>query len=196
MSDVVPFRSPRARAHESTALVGMIIFVASWAMMFAALFFAYGMVRSRAAAWPPDLLRLPLGLPALNTAILAASSLALELGLRAVQGNRARVAGALRIGAAALLGAAFLALQTVVWLSVWAGGLRADSGPYASVFYGLTWVHAAQVAIGLVALAWIALRAARGTYSPARHLTVRLWTIYWHFVGVVWALMFVAVFLV
>jgi len=67
MGDVVPLRSPRAR-RDTTAWLGMIIFLASWAMMFAALFFAYGIVRLRAQVWPPpELPALPLRLPLVNT---------------------------------------------------------------------------------------------------------------------------------
>jgi heme/copper-type cytochrome/quinol oxidase subunit 3 len=67
-------------------------------------------------------------------------------------------------------------------------------GPYPSVFWALTTFHALHVLVGLVALAFLAWRTARGTYNAARHLPVRLWAMYWHFVGVVWLLIFASVF--
>ncbi len=192
---VKPQRPPRAR-EDTTAWLGMVIFLASWAVMFGALFFGYGFVRLRAAEWPPsDLPRLPLALPAVNTAVIALSGAVLQFGLSGLRRGR-ELTLAPAIGLSAILGAAFLALQIVGWRHVYAGGLRPETGLYASVFYGLTWVHAAHVAVGILALAWLCFRAFRGAFSTARHLAVRLWTMYWHFVGIVWAIVFVLVYLV
>jgi cytochrome c oxidase subunit 3 len=193
--EVLASRAARAR-EQTTAFVGMAIFLASWAMMFAALFFGYGLLRAKAASWPPPgVPRLPVGLPLLNTGVLAASSAALLVGVwRARHGKATLLAPALL--AALLLGGTFLALQTELWTEVRASGLVIGSGQYASVFYSLTWVHAAHVAVGLLALAYLSVQALRGTYSPERHLPVRLWAMYWHFVGLVWLLLFLFVFLV
>jgi heme/copper-type cytochrome/quinol oxidase subunit 3 len=181
--------SPAARHRERTALLGMTLFIASWAMLFAALFFAYGLSRVRSLAWPPaDLPRLPLGLPALATVALALSSACLQRAQAAAR----RGAGLVRPGilASALLGAGFLALQLVVWRALWAAGLRPETGTYASVFYGLTVFHALHVAVGLCALAVLAAPGARAATA------LRLWTIYWHTVGVLWGLMFLLVYVV
>ncbi|HEY0705145.1 MAG TPA: hypothetical protein VGG33_00005, partial [Polyangia bacterium] len=71
-----------ARHRETTAMLGMSVFVASWAMLFAALFFAYGITRVRAIAWPPvDQPDLPLGLPTLGSVALALASTALSWAL-------------------------------------------------------------------------------------------------------------------
>src|SRR5215510_3951760 len=110
MGDVVPYRPPRARA-EWTAYLGMVVFLASWAMMFGSLFFAYGMVRARSTEWPPgDLPALPLLLPGINTAILALSSGALQLVVRGLRQGRATLAGP-GLALVAVLGAVFLGLQ-------------------------------------------------------------------------------------
>jgi heme/copper-type cytochrome/quinol oxidase subunit 3 len=152
--------------------MGMAIFVASWAMLFAALFFAYALSRLRAHVWPPaDLPALPLGLPALATLVLAGSSAALR-------GGRVRLAAA--------LGVAFLVVQVVVWRQMALAGLRPQAGAYASYFFALTVFHALHVLVGLGALGWLALRP--------RPLPLRLWTIYWHMVGVIWAVMFLLVY--
>lgn len=195
MGDLVPYRTPRSR-EDWTAFVGMVVFLASWAMLFAALFFAYGFVRSRAPSWPPaDLPELPVALSAVNTVVLALSSAALQWALWAVRRGRMRIV-APGIAASALLGASFLGLQVWAWVGVWKAGLLPDGGPYASVFYGLTWFHAVHVLVGLAALVRLAVGAARGQYTPSRHRGVRLWAMYWHFVGIIWALLFVLVYLV
>lgn len=187
-TDRDPGELRRARFHETNAVLGMTIFVASWAMLFAGLFFAYGVTRLRTPVWPPtDLPQAPLGLPALATAVLALSSLLLQRALgMARQGRR----GAVLVGSSAAAGAVFLALQTTVWRDLWLGGLRPETGTYASVFYGLTVFHAVHVLVGLFALAWLAV-APRPTV-----IGLRLWTLYWHMVGVIWAVMFVLVYLV
>lgn len=193
MGEIVSYRSPRA--HErTTALIGMVIFIAAWAMMFACLFFAYGGLRIGAREWPPiGQPRLPIALPALNTLILALSSLAIEGGLGAIRKGRSRALGPALLASLAL-GAAFLVLQYVTGSDLYEEGLTPRAGPYASVFYGLAGIHALHVAVGLLALSWLSIRAFRGAYTTPQHIPVRLWAVYWHFVGFVWLLMFVFVF--
>jgi cytochrome c oxidase subunit 3 len=196
MGEVLRYRPPRAH-DETTAYLGMVIFLASWAMMFAALFFAYGYVRSRALVWPPpELPALPIALPLANTLVLGISSAVLQFGNWSIaKGSSSRLVRAL--GLTVGLGILFLVLQLVLWSQLYFEGLRPSSGgPYGSVFYGLTCFHALHVAVGLGGLVWLWRKARLGTLSAARHLPLRLWTMYWHFVGVVWALMLVSIFLV
>jgi cytochrome c oxidase subunit III len=193
MGAIVPYPPPRAR-QEWTAYLGMVIFLGSWAMMFGSLFFAYGMVRARATDWPPpDLPTLPLGLPGLNTALLAASSAILQLGVRWLRLGKTSHAGP-AVAASLALGTLFVTLQVVVWQNLLDEGLTPRGGPYPSVFYALTCFHALHVLVGIAALIWICRGVWVGKYTAARFLPVRLWTLYWHFVGAVWAVMFVIVY--
>lgn len=196
MGDVLPYRPLKAR-EETTAWLGMVVFLASWAMLFAALFFAYGFVRTHTGSWPPPgLPTLPVGWPLVNTVLLGASSAALQAGVVFVRRGQTKRLGA-AVLAATVLGAAFLASQGALWHSLSAAGLKPDTGgPYASVFYGLTWLHAVHVLVGIGGLAWVCAKAFGGAYSAARFLPVRLWTMYWHFVGIVWGLIFIAVFVI
>ena len=177
---------------EVTSYIGMIIFLASWAMMFAALFFAYAVMRFRAPLWPPpDQPPVPILLPTLNTVVIAASSASVAFAVRASAfGRRRRAFAGLSI--AAVLGASFLILQVVVWSSLWRAGLVPSSGPYGSVFYALTTFHALHVLVGLAALTALALRErARRTTRTA----VRLWGMFWHFVGCIWLALYLSVYL-
>jgi heme/copper-type cytochrome/quinol oxidase subunit 3 len=190
---VIPYRPPRARS-DSTAWLGMVVFLGSWAMMFAALFFAYGLLRARLPQWPPsDLPRLPVLLPLANTLVLAMSSFAVQ---RALSAARKGYLGSVRpaLWAALVLGIAFVGLQLHLWSGLWNAGLRPDLGPYPSVFYGLTVFHALHVFVGLCGLGYLAAGAGKGAHNPGRHLALRLWAGYWHFVGAVWLLMFVTLF--
>jgi cytochrome c oxidase subunit 3 len=162
------------RHQERTALMGMAVFIASWAMLFAALFFAYGLSRMRAVSWPPhDLPALPLPLPALATVALAGSSLALVRG---------------RVLLTVALGVAFLLLQAVVWRQMYRAGLHPQAGAYASFFFALTVFHALHVVVGLGGLV-------RRLVRP-HPLSLRLWTLYWHMVGVIWGVTFLLVYVI
>jgi cytochrome c oxidase subunit 3 len=189
----LPSRSFEAR-RSATAWIGMLVFLGSWAMMFAALFFAYGILRARSSSWPPPgTPLLPLVLPLCNTLLIGGASAALERALWSARRGR-RVGVLPAIAAALVLGSGFVGLQVLLWFRVWAAGLRPDGGPYASVLYGLTVVHALHVAVGLAGLAYCTLRAAGGAFTPIRHVGLRLWTAYWHFVGVVWLFILLTVF--
>jgi heme/copper-type cytochrome/quinol oxidase subunit 3 len=182
----------RPRGAERTAHVGMAIFLGSWAMLFAGLFFAYAFVRARAPAWPPlDAPPLPRLIPALNTLAIAASSVSLARAVRALERSRARRAARL-LAAATVLGVTFLVLQARVWVDLWRDGLVPSGGSFPSVFYAFTAFHALHVLVGLAALATLAARVRSG----AGALTdVRLWGWYWHFVGALWAALYVSVYL-
>jgi cytochrome c oxidase subunit 3 len=183
-------RRARPSPDAATARLGMTLFLGSWAMLFAGFFFAYGLVRVRAPAWPPlDQPPLPWRLPAANTLVIGASSAALVAAQRRLRAARRGEAGAW-LWWAALGGTAFLALQVAFWVGLWRGGLLPSGGPYASVLYGLTALHAAHAAVG--ALALLALAAAARRVRP---LVVDLWAMYWHFVGAAWLAIFLAVFL-
>lgn len=181
--------SALATRRAGTANVGMAIFLGTLAMLFAALFFAYGVMRAQAPAWPPvGSAPLPRAALALNTLALLAASLALRgAGAAAKSGDavgaRRRSLGAL------LLGAGFLAAQALVWRSlVFVGGGPA-SGIYGSVFFAISGFHALHVVGGLVALALVVVRLAAPADVTARRL--RLCAVYWDFVLAVWALFFV-----
>jgi cytochrome c oxidase subunit III len=185
---------PRARENFTQSL-GMIVALGSWAMMFGALFFVYAGIRAGTRVWPPPgLPELPVALPFVNTVVLAASSAALLLGTRALaRGGRRALPW--YVLAAFVLGAAFLGLQLLVWRDLWVKGLVPSSGAFASVFYGLTFLHALHVLAGLVVLGVIFFRALGGAYTEHNVIRVRVAGMFWHFVDVVWILMFVALYL-
>jgi heme/copper-type cytochrome/quinol oxidase subunit 3 len=190
--EVIDLKRAKAPPRDDvTAWLGMVIFLGSWAMMFAALFFSYGLVRAHAPSWPPlDQPALPLLVPALNTVVIGLSSAALVAAMRALRAGR-RQTPARWIALAASLGAVFLVLQALVWARLLALGLVPSGGPFPSVFYALTAFHAVHVLVGLVALVWLARRAAAHSASI---LSVRLWTMYWHFVGFVWVVLYATVY--
>jgi cytochrome c oxidase subunit III len=193
VGSVVAYRGVGQR-RDLTSWVGMVVGLASWAMMFGALFFAYGMVRSRTGLWPPNgTAPLPLALPGLNTLVVLASSALLAGAVRRVR--RGETAGlALRVAGTIALGAIFLALQIVVWRRMAIAGLLPRSGGYGAVFWSLTVFHALHVVAGLAVLGWVLVGAIRGAWSAARHAPLRLASMFWHFVGIIWVLLYVLVY--
>ena len=190
---VVPLRS--AEESRRTSFVGMVMALASWTMLFGSLFFSYAVLRMQAEEWPPEgTAALPRLLPFLNTLVLIASSAVLHRGARPGAEQRpGALAAALRT--TLLLGTLFLVLQFAVWIPLWRGGFRIDSGVYGSIFYGLTAFHALHVLCGLAALAWLLSRARRGTARSGRQSPVRLTAMFWHFIDAVWLVLFVTVYL-
>ena len=185
---------PAEAERQYTDHVGMIVFLGSWAMMFGALFFGYVLLRLRAPVWPPPGPTLPLVLPGIATAVMLASEVVLWRTLAALRRHDARhlLAGVLTtIG----LGLAFLGLQTVTWVSLWQAGLRLGSGAYASLFYILTLFHALHVLVGIGVLAAMLPASGRHRYDVRHESRLRLSGMFWHFVGIVWVVMFLSMYL-
>lgn len=161
--------------------MGLMAILATAAMLFAA-FTAALLVRRTGGDWvrvelPPVVW--------LNTALLLASSAAVELARRAIRRGAPPLA-ALRLATGGVLGVLFLAGQVLVWRALAARGVYLPTSPHAAFFYMLSAVHGAHVLGGLGALGWTLRRALRGAYSPAHHAGLTHAAIFWHFVGGVW----------
>ena len=183
------------RRHTDMALLGMRVFLISLTVLFMASLVGYLAVRAQAASWPPaGAPSLPKGLWA-STILLLVSSGAMQRAL-----VEARKAGPGSLGAwltaTLLLGVAFLVSQVLNWRVLIAQQMTVRSSLYALTFYCLTALHGLHVIGGLVGLSLVLSRAIRGIYSPASHLGVRLMAMYWHFLDVVWLVLFTAMFLI
>ena len=155
------------------------------------------------AAWP--LLKTPggtetqampwSGLPLWNTLILLASSVTLQVAHVAIeQGNRLRLKVFLAI--TVLLGVSFLFLQGYEYMHAYDDlGLRLDSGVYGNTFYLLTGFHGLHVTIGALILLVMLLRIViKDHFTAEHHFGFQAAAWYWHFVDVVWLILFVVVY--
>jgi heme/copper-type cytochrome/quinol oxidase subunit 3 len=134
-------------------------------------------------------------LVSLNTFLLLVSSLCVVLGLSSIQrGNRSGLA--LWMAATAVLGAAFVGIQAYEFNKLVSEGLVFGTSQFASAFYLLTGNHGLHVIIGVIWCALILVRAVRGGYTENEHLGVEIFGLYWHFVDVVWILIFTLVYLI
>ena len=172
-----------------TGRFGMRLLVAALSMLFAASLVAYLLIRSRTPVWPPaGMPRLP-GTLWISTLILLASSVTMQAAVRAARAGRAAALRADML-VTTLLGVAFLASQTLNWFALVAENLTAKANLYGFTFYILTGLHAAHVVGGLIPLAVVTARAFKGRYSAEFHPGVEYCAIYWHFLAVVWVVMF------
>ena len=92
-----------------------------------------------------------------------------------------------------MLGATFLFVQINEYVHI---GFSPQDTAQGSIFYGLTGLHGAHVAIGLTLLAFVNIRAFRGHYSPTEHRGVEVPGIYWHFVDVMWIIVYTSVYII
>lgn len=169
---------------------GMWLFLVSLSMLFAGSFIGYLVVRLRAESWrTADMPALPWGLW-LSTVILLCASFLVHRALQAARRDSQTSLRRLLI-AAFILGVAFLANQTINWLALIAANLPPQSrNLYAFTFYMLTGLHAAHVIGGLIQLGIVTGKAFRGRYSRQYHPGVTYAMMYWHFLDIVWLVMF------
>lgn len=129
----------------------------------------------------------------ISTACLLASSAAVELAARCTPARRTSLKWLL---ASLALGAAFLAAQVHLWLSLWRAGLVPAASGYAAVLFALTSLHALHVLGGLAFLSTLAWRLHATPPSAARRPSVRLGAVYWHFMGGLWLVLFALLYFV
>ena len=192
-SAVVPLRAPPP-ADDRAARIGMTVFIAGWTMMFGALLVAYLLLRGDATRWPPaGAPPLDCRLPLTATAVLVVSSVTLQLGLGSIRKAR-QLAFRNWLVVTLALALGFIGVQIASFSRMLRRGLDPTSGVYAGGFFGLTGFHALHVLVGIVGLCTLVPRAVSGAFSSRSHTAVHSWTVYWHFVSVVWCVFFVAVF--
>jgi heme/copper-type cytochrome/quinol oxidase subunit 3 len=184
----------RARVQEHTGAIGMMMALAAWGMMFAALFFAYLGLRAQAKSWPPPGLSLPLALPLVNTFVMLASSVTLKRALDRLRSGE-RVRAVRWMCGTFALGLGFVGLQCALWYQLWQDGVRLTTGVVGAVTYALTALHAVHVVGGIAVLGYLLAIALRGGQLQRKASTLRYCGMYWHFVDAVWLIMFVGMFL-
>jgi cytochrome c oxidase subunit III len=187
-------------AHQSSRVdarvLGMFLFIASEAMLFGSFFTAYFFARvvnpSAPETWPPEPFEFPVLVAGINTAILVTSSFTMHWALQSIKrGQRSAFLAGMVL--TFLMGLAFLLTQAVEYLHV---GFNTGDGAFASVFFGLTGLHGAHVFVGLSLLLVVIIRGFRGHFSPEHHHGVELPGIYWHFVDIMWIVVYATVYLI
>ncbi len=143
--------------------------------------------------YPHEILDIPL--TSISTFVLLMSSLAMVLALAGIQRGDQR-SGRNWLLATAGLGTIFLGFQVYEFTHFHHEGLTLSTNLFGSTFYMLTGCHGAHVAVGVLWLTSLAVMAHRGNLGPGSSITVEIAGLYWHFVDVVWIVIFALVYLI
>ncbi len=188
---------PRTDTGLYNGKLGIWLFLASEAMLFGGLFSAYVFLRSGATAWPagPDVLNVPLA--TVNTAILIGSSLTIAMAWASLKLNDLRIARAY-LGVTVLLGVIFLALKLTEYGEKFGHGLYPSTSNFYGIYFVLTGVHFLHILGGLVVIAYFAGPGSRlWSRSPEQFVNrVEVTGLYWHFVDLVWLILFPTLYLI
>ena len=185
-----PIANQSSRVNAAT--LGMLLFIASEIMVFGSFFTAYFFIRViNNSAWPPAGDELPKYVAGINTAILVTSSFTMHWATQSIKrGNRAGLQAGMVLTLA--LGLRFLLTQIREYSRI---GFAPHDNAFGTVFYGLTGLHGAHVFIGLTLLTMVTIRSFRGHFSPEHHHGVEIPGIYWHFVDVMWIIVYTTVYI-
>lgn len=197
-------RGPMPGLGVYNAKLGMWVFLLSEVMFFTSLIGTYVILRFAHPdhfAGPGEVLNVPL--TAINTFVLICSSVTMVKAYAAIErDDQTRLK--LWLLATIVLGSAFVGVQVYEYIHLVHDGFvpvadayGAEGGPlYGSTFYLMTGFHGLHVSIGVGALIWVLLRAMRGHFTSRRLGAVEAVGLYWHFVDLVWIVLFTIVYLI
>jgi heme/copper-type cytochrome/quinol oxidase subunit 3 len=203
--------------------LGMWVFLGSEIMFFTALIGSYVILRfAHGVSWsdPGQILNVPV--TAINTFFLICSSVTMVKAFAAVQDGDQKWLS-LWLLATVIIGATFVAIQVFEYVQLfhhgflpsgyregselaeaaaqgtaWKGGraLPQSVGLYGSTFYTMTGFHGFHVTMGVLCMLYVLWQSFRGKYTPTDHRGVEVIGLYWHFVDLVWIVLFTIVYLI
>lgn len=185
--------------------IAMWMFIAQDGMSFGGLLFAYGVLRSSAADWPVPEHILGIGLTAFATFLLICSSLSMVFAVLAAQ-EKNQAALVRWLGVTILGGATFLGIQAYEYYHLVHAGIgfanssfegESVNNLFGTTFYAVTGFHGLHVLSGVIYLCCIFRGATQGKYTQGglSYSPVELVGLFWHFVDLVWILVFTFVYL-
>jgi cytochrome c oxidase subunit 3 len=186
-----------ARGGISNPILGMILFICSEIMFFSGLFAAYFSVRASTSPWPPIVngdaaltesfnLHAEPWFAGLLTVVLVISSFTCQMAVWSIRRDD-RTGFVRAIGITLVLGILFLIGQIYDYSTL---GFGISDTPFGTTFYTLTGFHGAHVFGGAVMLSVILYRGLAGQFSSRHHDAVEAVSLYWHFVDVVWIVLY------
>ena len=176
---------------EGAGRFGMLLFLLALSILFAASLIGIIIVRFQVGTWRPE------GFPGLpgglwvSTALILGASVSVHLSvLKARAGDRVAMVRAL--GVTFVIGLVFLMLQGLNWWEFVKDAEVARGTLFGFSFYVLTGLHALHVLGGLIQTATMIVSARRGRYGPENHGPIEYGAMYWHFLDVVWLILYAA----
>jgi heme/copper-type cytochrome/quinol oxidase subunit 3 len=190
--DPTVIAAPKAAPRHPVGWWGMVGLIATEATIFAALLAAYFFVRAGSPTWPQGGVAAPeLKKISIATVVLLGSSIPLFIAEPAVRRGNIRLVRAM-LATTFVMGSAF-AIHQVMEYQALEFGMRDNA--YASFFYIITGLHGLHVLIGLLISLVVQAKAWTGRITRDHHLTLTVYSYYWHFVDVVWIFVFSSLYL-
>ena len=191
---------PPAETQEGSGVynekLGIWVFLGSEVMFFTALIGSYIILRfAHPEAWQPPGEVLAIPITAVNTFLLICSSVTMVKAFAAAQdGNQKALP--LWLLATVIIGATFVGVQAYEYQELIHHGFVPSEGLYGSTFYLMTGFHGFHVTIGVLCMSFVTWKAFLGKYTVADHRGVEVIGLYWHFVDLVWIILFTIVYLI
>ncbi|WP_414548870.1 cytochrome c oxidase subunit 3 [Anabaena sp. CCY 0017] len=178
--------------HPDLRIWGLLTFLCSESLMFGGFFATYLFFRGITEVWPPEGTGVELFLPAINTVILVSSSFVIHLGDVAIKKNNV-VGMRFWYLVTALMGAIFLVGQVYEYMNL---GYGLTTNVFSNCFYLMTAFHGLHVFVGLLLILGVVWRSRRpGHYSATKHTGIEMAEMYWHFVDIIWIVLFTLVYI-
>jgi cytochrome c oxidase subunit 3/cytochrome o ubiquinol oxidase subunit 3 len=199
--DLVAHPAEHAEGHHtstgfSNEKLGMWVFLGSECLLFGGLISTFLLYRGRDVVRGPEVSELyDIPFTSVSSFVLLMSSLTMVLALSAAQKGKGRETRTWLL-ATGLLGASFVAGQLYEFTSFVREGLGYTTNLQSSAFYTLTGFHGVHVTIGIMMLLSLFVLSLRGRLGPERSETVEIVGLYWHFVDIVWVVIFTIVYLI
>jgi heme/copper-type cytochrome/quinol oxidase subunit 3 len=188
-----------AHHHTSTGIsntkLGMWVFLGSDCLLFGALISTYLLLRHRSVQGlgPSDVFDIPF--TSVSSFVLLMSSLTMALAVAAIARGDVR-RNRIWLVTTAMLGATFIGGQVYEFTTFYREGLGYTTNIFGSAFYTLTGFHGVHVSVGIIMLLSLFVMSVRGNLGPERAEAVEIVGLYWHFVDIVWILIFTVVYLI
>ncbi len=183
-----------AQRERATSSIAMVMTLVSFSMLFATLMLGYIAYRFTSEVWPPlGMQRASLGLPTISTVIILMSSLSYFLcegGFSKGDHKSFKTYFWITL----LLGIGFMVSQLFLWRDLKLSGIYVDTTVFASIIYAFTWVHAAHVIGGIVALLLLFPTLLGKREKLKSELWIKNVGQFWHFLGIVWVIIYFGIF--
>lgn len=178
--------------------LGIWVFLGSEIMFFTALIGSYVILRvGNPGAWPAvgprEILNIPI--TAGNTFLLICSSVSMVKAFAAIAAGDQRGLK-LWLIATVIMGASFVGVQAYEYTQLVHHGFMPSEGIFGSTFYTMTGFHGFHVSVGVICMTFVTWKAFRGKYTAQDYRGVEVIGLYWHFVDLVWIILFTIVYLI
>lgn len=178
--------------HQDLRIWGILTFLGSESLMFGGFFATYLIFYSTYTTWPPEGTEVELLVPIINTIILVSSSFVFNRGTHAIKQNDTPGLQ-FWLGLTALMGVIFLGGQVYEYLTL---GYGLTENIFSNCFYLMTGFHGLHVLVGVLLILGVLWRSRiQDHYTAKNHIGVEVAEIYWHFVDIIWIILFTLVYI-